>query len=88
LDKKIGDVQTEVTEIRQDIAALNVSDARTDAKLDTFIASVQERKADRNERWKIAGIIISFSVAVVSLIISIFTGSNLLHAGTLNAVPI
>ena len=73
LDRKISDVQIEIKATHQDITDLKVSDARTDAKLDTFITNAQEHKADKNERWKIAGIIVSCGVAVISLIISIFS---------------
>ena len=42
-------------------------------KIDSFIANTQEQKTDKNERWKIGGIIISCCVAVASIILSIIT---------------
>ena len=42
-------------------------------KIDSFIANTQEQKTDKNERWKIGGIIVSCCVAVASIILSIIT---------------
>ena len=42
-----------------------------DTKLDTLIVSMHERKVDKNERWKIGGIIASCCIAVASFIFSI-----------------
>ncbi len=41
-------------------------------KLEAHIADTRERKGDRNERWKIAGIIASGCLAIVSLFVSFF----------------
>ena len=40
-------------------------------KFEAYIADVRERKTDTNERWKIAGIITSGCLALVSLFLSI-----------------
>ena len=40
-------------------------------KFETYIADMRERKTDTNERWKIAGIITSGCLAIVSLFLSI-----------------
>ena len=44
-----------------------------ETKLDGFITQVQDQKGDTNEHWKVGGIIVSFGVATVSLILSILT---------------
>lgn len=44
-----------------------------ETKLDSLIENMRERKFDTNERWKVGGIIVSCSVAIVSLILSILT---------------
>ena len=41
-------------------------------KLEAYIADTRERKGDTNERWKIAGIIASGCLAIVSLFLSLF----------------
>ena len=41
------------------------------AKFEAYLADVRERKTDTNERWKIAGIIASGCLALVSLFLSI-----------------
>ena len=41
------------------------------AKFEAYLADVRERKTDTNERWKIAGIITSGCLALVSLFLSI-----------------
>ena len=40
-------------------------------KFETYITDMRERKTDTNERWKIAGIITSGCLALVSLFLSI-----------------
>ena len=42
-------------------------------KLEAYIADTRERKGDTNERWKIAGIIASDCLAIVSLFVSFFS---------------
>ncbi len=42
-----------------------------DTKLDTLIVSMHERNVDKNERWKMGGIIASCCIAVASFIFSI-----------------
>ena len=42
-------------------------------KLEAYIADTRERKGDTNERWKIAGIIASGCLAIVSLFVSFFS---------------
>ena len=42
-------------------------------KLEAHIADTRERKGDTNERWKIAGIIASGCLAIVSLFVSFFS---------------
>ena len=42
-------------------------------KLDDFMANAKEQKVDKNERWKVGGIIVSCCIAIVSLILSILT---------------
>ena len=40
------------------------------AQFEAYIADMRERKGDTNERWKIAGIIASGCLAIVSLFVS------------------
>ena len=60
------------------MSEIKASQARMEAKLDTFEAKLdsyfsdmRERKSDTNERWKIAGIIASGCLAIVSLFLSL-----------------
>ena len=80
---EIKDVRSESTtefkKVRDDGAEMKVHQVRLEGKLDTLeakfdghIADMRERKGDTNERWKIAGIIASGCLAIVSLFVSFF----------------
>ena len=45
---------------------------RVESKIDGVVTSISERKADTNERWKIGGIIVSTSIAILAFIKSFF----------------
>ena len=45
---------------------------RVESKIDGVVANISERKADTNERWKIGGIIVSTTIAILALIKSFF----------------
>ena len=79
LATEIKEVRSEIKEVRSDNSEMKVNQAKLEGKLDTLEAKVdghitdmRERKSDTNERWKIAGIITSGCLAIVSLIISFF----------------
>ena len=83
LAAEIKEVRTEAAsefkKVRADNSEMKVNQAKLEGKLDTLeakvdshIADMRERKTDTNERWKIAGIITSGCLAIVSLIISLF----------------
>ena len=80
---EIKDVRSESTtefkKVREDGSEMKVHQVRLEGKLDTLeakfdghIADMRERKSDTNERWKIAGIIASGCLAIVSLFVSFF----------------
>ena len=77
--KKVRDDSSEMkvnqVKLEGDLGAL---ESKMGGKLDTlatkfeaYIADMRERKTDSNERWKIAGIITSGCLALVSLFLSI-----------------
>ena len=77
--KKVRDDSSEMkvnqVKLEGDLGAL---ESKMGGKLDTlatkfeaYLADVRERKTDTNERWKIAGIIASGCLALVSLFLSI-----------------
>ena len=45
---------------------------RVEAKIDSVVTNISERKVDTNERWKIGGIIVSTTIAILALIKSFF----------------
>ena len=45
---------------------------RVEAKIDGVATNISERKVDTNERWKIGGIIVSTTIAILALIKSFF----------------
>ena len=76
---EIKEVRSEIKDVRSDGAEMKVNQAKFDGKLATLeakfdghIADMRERKSDTNERWKIAGIIASGCLAIVSLLVSLF----------------
>ena len=82
LATEIKEVRTEAAsefkKVRADNSEMKVNQAKLEGKLDTLeakvdghIADMRERKTDTNERWKIAGIITSGCLALVSLFLSI-----------------
>ena len=77
--KKVRDDNSEmkVNQVKLE-GALGALESKMGGKLDTlaakfeaYLADVRERKTDTNERWKIAGIIASGCLALVSLFLSI-----------------
>ena len=77
--KKLEEMAGELKESREDWAQIKVNQAYQEgnlkvlaAKFDDYIADARERKADTNERWKIGGIIASGSLAIISIILSLF----------------
>ena len=77
--KKVRDDSSEmkVNQVKLE-GALGALESKMGGKLDTlaakfeaYLADVRERKTDTNERWKIAGIIASGCLALVSLFLSI-----------------
>ena len=77
--KKVRDDNSElkVNQVKLE-GALRALESKMGGKLDTlaakfeaYLADVRERKTDTNERWKIAGIIASGCLALVSLFLSI-----------------
>ena len=82
LAAEIKEVRTEAAsefkKVRADNSEMKVNQVKVEGKLDTLeakfdshIAAMRERKSDTNERWKIAGIITSGCLALVSLFLSI-----------------
>ena len=45
---------------------------RVESKVDNVVTNISERKTDTNERWKIGGIIVSTSIAILAFIKSFF----------------
>ena len=69
---------TEFKKIRSNMSEIKASQARMvgkletlGAKLDSYFADMHERKSGTNEWWKIAGIIASGCLAIVSLFLSL-----------------
>jgi len=60
-----GDLQRVESEVKIDLR-------RVEAKIDGVITNIGERKTDTNERWKIGGIIVSTTIAILALIKSFF----------------
>ena len=80
LAAEIKEVRSEIKDVRDDGSEMKVNQAKLEGKLDTLeakfdghIADMRERKGDTNERWKIAGIIASGCLAIVSLVLSLFS---------------
>ena len=84
IDSKLEIVNSDFAEMKVNQAKqagdLHTLEAKMDGKLQTLeskldglIENMRDRKIDTNERWKIGGIIISCGVAVVSLVLSIWT---------------
>ena len=74
-----SEAATEFKKVREDAADTKVHQVRLEGelralatKLEAHIADTRERKGDTNERWKIAGIIASGCLAIVSLFLSLF----------------
>ncbi len=70
---------SEFKKVRDDSSEMKVNQVKLEGKLDTLeakfdghVADMRERKTDTNERWKIAGIIASGCLAIVSLFLSLF----------------
>ena len=70
---------SEFKKVRDDSSEMKVNQVKLEGKLDTLeakfdghVADMRERKTDSNERWKIAGIITSGCLAIVSLFLSLF----------------
>ena len=59
------DLQRVESEVKTDLQ-------RVESKIDGVITNIGERKADTNERWKIGGIIVSTTIAILALIKSFF----------------
>ena len=83
LAAEIKEVRTESAsefkKVRDDSSEMKVNQVKLEGKLDTLeakfdghVADMRERKTDTNERWKIAGIIASGCLAIVSLFLSLF----------------
>ena len=83
LAAEIKEVRTESAsefkKVRDDSSEMKVNQVKLEGKLDTLeakfdghVADMRERKTDTNERWKIAGIITSGCLAIVSLFLSLF----------------
>ena len=53
-------------------AKLTADSQRVEAKIDSVVTNISEHKTDTNERWKIGGIIVSTSIAILALIKSFF----------------
>ena len=81
LAAEIKEVRTESAsefkKVRDDSSEMKVNQVKLEGKLDTLeakfdghVADMRERKTDTNERWKIAGIIASGCLALVSLFLS------------------
>lgn len=51
---------------------LTADSQRVEAKIDSVVTNISERKTDTNERWKIGGIIVSTTIAILALIKSFF----------------
>ena len=73
-----AEAASEFKKVRDDGSEMKVNQVKVEGKLDTLeakfdshIADMRERKTDTNERWKIAGIITSGCLALVSLFLSI-----------------
>ena len=69
---------SEFKKVRDDSSEMKVNQVKLEGKLDTLeakfdghVADMRERKTDTNERWKIAGIIASGCLAIVSLFLSL-----------------
>jgi len=63
--KLTTDLQRVESEVKIDLR-------RVEAKIDGVITNIGERKTDTNERWKIGGIIVSTTIAILALIKSFF----------------
>ena len=70
---------SEFKKVRDDSSEMKVNQVKLEGKLDTLeakfdghVADMRERKTDTNEQWKIAGIIASGCLAIVSLFLSLF----------------
>ena len=63
--KLTTDLQRVEAEVKTDLR-------RVEAKIDGVVTNIGERKADTNERWKIGGIIVSTTIAILALIKSFF----------------
>ncbi|MXV82589.1 hypothetical protein F4X88_10395 [Candidatus Poribacteria bacterium] len=63
--KLTTDLQRVESEVKIDLR-------RVEAKMDGVITNIGERKTDTNERWKIGGIIVSTTIAILALIKSFF----------------
>ena len=63
--KLTTDLQRVEAEVKTDLR-------RVEAKIDGVVTNIGERKADTNERWKIGGIIVSTSIAILAFIKSFF----------------
>ena len=74
-----AEAASEFKKVRDDGSEMKVNQVKLEGKLDTLeakfdghVADMRERKTDTNERWKIAGIIASGCLAIVSLFLSLF----------------
>ena len=74
-----AEAASEFKKVRDDSSEMKVNHVKLEGKLDTLeakfdghVADMRERKTDTNERWKIAGIIASGCLAIVSLFLSLF----------------
>ena len=70
------DLQRVESEVKTDLQRVE-SEVKTDlqrveSKIDGVVTNISERKADTNERWKIGGIIVSTTIAILALIKSFF----------------
>ena len=59
------DLQRVEAEVKTDLR-------RVEAKIDGVITNIGERKTDTNERWKIGGIIVSTTIAILAFVKSFF----------------
>ena len=64
-------IRSNMSEIKAIQARLEGKLDTLEAKLDSYFSDMRERKGDTNERWKIAGIIASGCLAIVSLFLSL-----------------
>ena len=63
---------TLTTDLQRVESKIDVGLDRVESKIDSVVTNISERKVDTNERWKIGGIIVSTTIAILALIKSFF----------------